>query len=256
MVQRSSKQGAAYAREDYVRYDHGLDTSDEVKKELERELFEDVLAFRHGIFMTLDIGSASGRYPGLLRAKGLSSYGVDIEPEAVLYAQEQSSSVEGPIFAAADGRDLPFPDRCFDLVSAMMGTISHVSLSTQREVLAEAARVTRPGGVLVISTWDPECPFPGLLDLYDDDERSTLLEQSRTREAMVGIVHLAGYEVESVKGFCALPDDVTRTPTDGAVKAAEIDQVLMARFPELHPQMYMIVARRLAEPRKVPVRTS
>jgi SAM-dependent methyltransferase len=80
--------------------------------------------------------------------------GVDNESGAISYAQARLEEEEPPTkerlkFQLADARALPFPDRSFDTV--LMGELIEHQVDP-RPLLDEALRVTRPGGLVVITT--------------------------------------------------------------------------------------------------------
>jgi SAM-dependent methyltransferase len=60
----------------------------------------------------------------------------------------ESSAARGPFWALASASSVPWPDEAFGAV-ALGEVLEHVE--NEREVVAEAVRVLRPGGVLVIS---------------------------------------------------------------------------------------------------------
>jgi SAM-dependent methyltransferase len=87
----------------------------------------------------LDLGCGTGHSHHLLAPR--ETVGVDREP-AVLEGQGRPT-------VCADMRDLPFPDGSFDAVLCSHA-IEHVP--DPERVVAEAARVTRPGGTCLFAT--------------------------------------------------------------------------------------------------------
>ncbi len=91
----------------------------------------------------LDLGCGSGESVKLLRTNGIDAIGVDQSLQSV-----QHSTRESNFWVKARAEELPFAD------SSMDGVLAECSLSLMREpqkVLAECARVLRPGGRLMIS---------------------------------------------------------------------------------------------------------
>ncbi|MEV5608676.1 methyltransferase domain-containing protein [Streptomyces sp. NPDC052225] len=90
----------------------------------------------------LDLACGTGIVTRLLARPGLRPYGVDLA-EGMLRA---AAPRLGGAVARADSRQLPFGDGAFDAVTAVW--LLHL-LDDAAPVVAEAARVLRPGGVLV-----------------------------------------------------------------------------------------------------------
>lgn len=114
----------------------------------------------------LDIGCGDGTYLAGLRAAGHYGrlVGIDIEPELVTAARDNASAVSAAgaardtasrdaqypgstvEFMTGDAAQLPYPAASFDAVTARY-VIDH--LPDPAAAIAEARRVTRPGGRLV-----------------------------------------------------------------------------------------------------------
>ena len=86
----------------------------------------------------LDIGCGSGATVSLLRERGFEAFGIDIE----------LASDAPPELICADAAALPFPDGDMDAVffECSMSKIDRPDIA-----LAEACRVLKPGGTLVVS---------------------------------------------------------------------------------------------------------
>ena len=93
----------------------------------------------------LDLGSDNGVVSLLLRRGGGRWASADLVPEAVASIREL---VETDVHLVTGDR-LPFPDAEFDRV-AVVDMLEHVP--DDRAFAAELARVTRPGGTLVVNT--------------------------------------------------------------------------------------------------------
>lgn len=101
----------------------------------------------------LDLGSGPGHYSCAMRKRGADCFPVDLEVESLMAAG-------GPPTAgtACDARRLPFPDGSFDGVFCS-NMLEHTP--DPRLVLAEAARVLRPGGWAWISWTNWYSPWGG-----------------------------------------------------------------------------------------------
>ncbi|MGZ0150631.1 class I SAM-dependent methyltransferase [Kribbella sp. WER1] len=118
----------------------------------------------------LDIGCGTGRNFESIRASGRSVVGLDFSIDQLGRARMRT---DGPLLHG-DAAVLPFADASFD-------TAITVWISTDVDdfgaVLREAARVLRPGGVLVAYGVHP-C-FNGPHVVYEDDGRRTVYQTYR-----------------------------------------------------------------------------
>lgn len=121
----------------------------------------------------LDAACGTGRHTTYLRQLGHDVIGIDSSPEMLAQARKALPDVA---FHEADLHQLPVPDNTADtLVCAL--ALTHVpDLSP---VLAEFARVLRPGGHLVVSDAHPLVPYlrPTLPRRTGPDSRPSLLAE-------------------------------------------------------------------------------
>lgn len=108
----------------------------------------------------LDVGCASGYFTVHLARRAGQTWAVDVN-EADLAAGRRA--YPGIRFQVASAAALPFPPATFDAVT-MLDVLEHVPGAAQQAALAEVSRVTRPGGVLILSV-----PHQGLLTIADPD---------------------------------------------------------------------------------------
>jgi len=94
----------------------------------------------------LDIGCGSGGFMRQLLRSGADAHGFEVAQETVDRAV--AAGIDRDRIALGDGSTLPFPDGHFDCATFVF-SFHHVPAEAQRTVLAEAARVLRPGGTLV-----------------------------------------------------------------------------------------------------------
>lgn len=95
----------------------------------------------------LDVGCGAGMAAQIAAASGMQVSGIDAAEALLKIARRRTP--EGD-FRRGDLEDLPFDDRSFDLVT---GFNSFQYAGNPVVALAEARRVTRPGGAVVIMTW-------------------------------------------------------------------------------------------------------
>lgn len=101
----------------------------------------------------LDLGCGTGRMLGLLAQAGFAPVGLDCSPAML---ERCRSGCGFPLVRADAAHGLPFRDRSFATVISLHATLIHLTAPGEIEsALAEAKRVLRPGGVLVV-----ELPHP------------------------------------------------------------------------------------------------
>jgi len=93
--------------------------------------------------LVLDVGSGTGRFTAELEKNGAVVVGLDLDPEMLRIA---SPRTEGHVILA-DAHHTPFPGGTFDRVMAV--TLCEFA-GDPEAILAELARVTRPGGRIVV----------------------------------------------------------------------------------------------------------
>lgn len=113
----------------------------------------------------LDIGSNLGFGLKELCPSRNKVIAVDIDPEYIQLASERNPKVRG---VATDGCHLGFSSERFDLVS-LFEVIEHMGEIQQRNLLAEANRILKPEGILLLST--PNKDAHGKRQMGIDHER-------------------------------------------------------------------------------------
>ncbi|MFQ5805052.1 MAG: methyltransferase domain-containing protein [Phycisphaerae bacterium] len=154
----------------------------------------------------LDVGCSQGIASLLLAQEGHQVVGVDIDPAAIEYAQNELA--QGPEFLKdrvefrlISGGELPFEDAWFD--SVLMGELVE-HLNRPERMLAEVRRVLKPAGTVVITTPFGMLPDPGHVRTF----------------YLSGLVELAGQFFQP-KALCVLEKyicyaGVAADPTDEA----------------------------------------
>ena len=148
----------------------------------------------------LDIGCGIGiAHPLLAPLVGQLS-GADVSAEAVEVARRANPSVH---YAVQDGSALPFADAGFDFCSTVC-VMHHVPPDQWPAFVAEAWRVTRPGGLFAVYEHNPlnpltrvavwRCPF---------DHDAVLLRARR----VVGLLSAQGFEIVEQRYLFFVPVD-------------------------------------------------
>jgi len=94
----------------------------------------------------LDAGCGAGQVTKMLRNWGCEAVGVDAAGKLIELAR---TAYPGLAFTIGDLRALPYPDQDFDAIVARYSVI-HTAPEEMPTVLAEFARVLRPGGGLLV----------------------------------------------------------------------------------------------------------
>ena len=102
----------------------------------------------------LDVACGTGNTAIPLTRAGCIVTGVDIATNLLDQARERARSEGMDIsFIEGDAEQLPFPDSSFDAVLSMFGAM----FAPRPElVVAEFARVLKPGGLLAMANWNPQ----------------------------------------------------------------------------------------------------
>ena len=109
----------------------------------------------HTVGALLDVGAGPGFLLSAARARGWAGCGVDLNHWAADQARNEGLDVMGVSLFDAE-----LADDSFDAVT-MMDLLEHVSNPV--ELIAEASRLTKPGGVLAVLTPDAASPVSRLL---------------------------------------------------------------------------------------------
>jgi SAM-dependent methyltransferase len=130
------------------------------------------IAAAHAPLSVLELAAGSGILTAEL-VRTLSSAQItatDLNRDMVSWAAQR---VSGPTWLAADAQSLQFPNESFDMIVCQFGVMF---FPDKAQAFAQAARVLRPGGVLVFSVWDAvdTSPFPaalvsGLAGVFPED---------------------------------------------------------------------------------------
>jgi SAM-dependent methyltransferase len=165
----------------------------------------------------LDVGGATGVYAGPLAESGYRVYVVDPVPEQVT----EAAARPGVTATVGDARALPAADRSADAV-LLLGPLYHLLDRTERIIAwREAARVVRPGGVVVAATI---CRFASTLDgfvrgFYTDPQFRPLVER-----ALASGVHRNAYSDRRwfTSAFFHRPDEAVGEAAEAGLAPARV----------------------------------
>ncbi|MGW5239774.1 class I SAM-dependent methyltransferase [Monashia sp. NPDC004114] len=141
--------------------------------------------------VVLEIGAGSGQCSRWLAGRGATVVATDLSAGMVATGVAVNAAVDEGArvpFVQCDGRSLPFAEAVFDTVFTAYGVVPFVADSDV--VMAEVARVLRPGGRFVFSTthpvrWAfPDDPGPdGLTARHSYFDRTPYVEQDSAGRA-------------------------------------------------------------------------
>ena len=170
----------------------------------------------------LDVGCGLGELTErFATALGAVVRAIDISPRMVELSRARGIDAE-----LADVEELPFGDGEFDCVFA--GWVLYHTPGLRRAI-AECARVLRPGGHLVASTYSEDDLWE-LWALLGCEEPSSPLSFSRSNGSMLLVPHFSKVEQQDVDAWLVFPDAVSMR----TFVAATIDHAhYAAAVPEL-----------------------
>ena len=101
----------------------------------------------------LDVGTGTGAVASRAARAGAAVTGSDLAP-ALIETAKRLAAEEGLeiTYEVGDAEELPYGNADFDVVSSSFGAIF---APDHKAVARELARVTRPGGRLGLTAWDP-----------------------------------------------------------------------------------------------------
>ncbi len=187
----------------------------------------------------LDLGSDNGVVSLLLRERGGSWASGDLTEEAV-------GSIRGLVpedVHLVEGGRLPFPDASFDAV-AVVDMLEHVP--DEGAFVAELARVTRPGGCLVVNT--PHLKHTGLRRLRhalgQTDEKHGHLRAGYTPERLSHLLD-GRFEMDEHRTYSHFFSELVDTAINLAVeklgkKGSDKGMVVTGTDLAKHRKMFLI----------------
>jgi SAM-dependent methyltransferase len=133
-----------------------------------------------GAVRVLEIGCGIGLLTQRLRASLTEVWGIDLSISSLA-----KTVVPGGRLIAADGLRTPFADESFHLVIAVC-VLHHVPIDQRAAFLAEAARITRRGGLVLLCEHNPWNPLTRLVvGRCEFDRDAVLLAQPEARRRLI-----------------------------------------------------------------------
>ena len=175
---------------DYLKivYDEGARPYTEYPEKLIHYLFN-AFNIKEGMKL-LEPGCGRGEHLRLFKNLGVDVYGLDLSPEAPLYAKDLNIKV-----CDLEKDKLPYPDNYFDVIYSK-SFLEH--LRDPSKFLNEAYRVLKPGGLLLSMVPDWESQYKKFYDDYTHVSPFTTI-------SLKNIQLVAGFSSVEVYKFRQLP---------------------------------------------------
>lgn len=227
-----------------------LSGADDAKKALEmcrmREIVARYTAANAFPLRSLDIGSATGRYPRYFSGLGFDATGYDISDDAIAMSRRAYPQVT---FERRDVLDAEVEPERYAIVTCMMGTLNHIPRARHERLLEWVYASLRPGGIFIGSAWNASCPHLSFIDLYSPDELDFLLANAPRDVADIERLGTAGgFAVDAVLPVCLLPDGFFaewRTAF-GEQRLHALDEHLARTLDPSHAQLLVFTLRKPA----------
>ena len=171
----------------------------------------------------LDVGCGDGALTRFLAREGAHATGIEVSAAALVRARF-AQAVADETFVEGAGERLPFPDASVDAV-IYMNALHHVPIAAHADAIAEAARVLKTGGALLVLEPLARGAYFELVRAVEDE--------TEVREAAYRAIGRADQA-----GFQAVAEVVYDAPLKFADFAA-----LEARIVAVDPRRAPIVAR-------------
>ncbi|MGV8039235.1 MAG: class I SAM-dependent methyltransferase [Thermoanaerobaculaceae bacterium] len=175
----------------------------------------------------LELGCGYGRIAFRLAERARRVVGIDVALASVALAAERAGPASACRFLPMDAVALGFRDGSFDAVVCAQNGICAFRVD-QRALLAEALRVTRPGGRVLVSTY-ADSFWPHRLAWFEAQAAEGLvgpIDRERTRDGVIACTdgfrssRLSANELRALAADLAVTAEITEV--DGSSTFAEI----------------------------------
>ena len=134
----------------------------------------------------LELGCGYGRILGRLCRKARKAFGIDTSQASLVLARSELCEFSKPELCLMDAARLGFRDNAFDLTACLQNGISAFKVD-RLELIKEAARVTRPGGRVMFSSYSEKF-WPDRLDWFRRQSDEGLLGEIDDEKTGDGVI--------------------------------------------------------------------
>lgn len=248
-IARLERKALTYNLVTYIKYEYAT-RADETKKLLELDLVRKLLS-RFPIMggHSLDIGCATGRYPLWLASQGFNATGYDISEEAIDICRKRSANSPFASQLAFELKDITkseVPRNYFTLVTSMMGTFNHIEPNDHLNFITRAYQALAQRGLIILSSWNPTCPYPGFLNFYVREEREKIIRHALSPEELISLLKETGLINVNIEYFCFLPDICYDAWSQEITEEQiiDIDKKLSSALHNRNSQMYLVFGQK------------
>jgi SAM-dependent methyltransferase len=148
----------------------------------------------------LDVGCGTGRALRQIATAhpSMKYFGIDLSPYYIGAARRLTRDVEHATLLADNAERLPFVDGHFDVITSVY-LFHELPRNARRNVLREAHRALRPGGLLVLEDSAQPSDSPGLAEVLEQFQRDfhEPFYRDYLRDDLAELATECGFEVES-----------------------------------------------------------
>jgi SAM-dependent methyltransferase len=203
-----------------------------------RDRYRDLAARFEGCAPVLDVGFGRGEFLDLLRELGVEASGIEVDADLVYAAAQRGLDVRLGDAASYLGS---LPDASLGGVCALQ-VVEHLSPQAYIDFARAAARVVRPGGLVVVDS-----PNPSSFYVY---AHAFYLDPTHTRPVhplfLMFLFDRAGFEKVELEWRSPPPDAALLEPVPGDDELARAVNENIARLNAVlyGPQDFAVIARR------------
>ena len=167
----------------------------------------------HGQRRVVDLGCGRGELIEMLRSKGVSAYGVEIDPDFIALLEEKGIEVVAQ--DAVAHLDELEPGAVDGVVASHV--VEHLSANSVSRLVAFAAEKLPERGILILETPNPESLIAGSVNFHRDLTHVRPIHP----DTLAFLAESAGFSKVEIRRLSPVPDD-ERLPTPGDQPLNEI----------------------------------